>query len=312
MNLSAPQQTEFAPPPEPARGRSFAMAAAAHVLLFVALGLVTRWTTQPQVVSAEAELWSAVPQQAAPRLVEPEPTPPPEPPAEPVKPEPPKPAPRPAPEPQPDTRDAEIALKKQKDDEKRKALDKEKAEKQRQDKLEKEKAEKDKAEKEKKLKEQKLKEDKAREDKEREKKKAEAEKRKAEEAKEKAEAARAEALRQENLKRMQGLAGASGGENSTGTALKSSGPSASYAGRLVARIKPNITYPGDVVGNPRAEVEVRVGADGSIQSRRIVQSSGNKAWDDAVLRAIDKTEVLPRDTDGRVPPVIVLGFRPLD
>ena len=43
-----------------------------------------------------------------------------------------------------------------------------------------------------------------------------------------------------------------------------------------------------------------------------VQSSGNKAWDDAVLRAIDKTEVLPRDTDGRVPPVIVLGFRPLD
>ncbi len=312
MNLSAPQQTEFAPPPEPARGRSFALAAAAHVLLFVALGLVTRWTTQPQVVSAEAELWSAVPQQAAPRLAEPEPTPPPEPPAEPVKPEPPKPAPRPAPEPQPDTRDAEIALKKQKDDEKRKALDKEKAEKQRQDKLEKEKAEKDKAEKEKKLKEQKLKEDKAREDKEREKKKAEAEKRKAEEAKEKAEAARAEALRQENLKRMQGLAGASGGENSTGTALKSSGPSASYAGRLVARIKPNITYPGDVVGNPRAEVEVRVGADGSIQSRRIVQSSGNKAWDEAVLRAIDKTEVLPRDTDGRVPPVIVLGFRPLD
>lgn len=312
MNLSAPQQTEFAPPPEPARGRSFALAAAAHVLLFVALGLVTRWTTQPQVVSAEAELWSAVPQQAAPRLAEPEPTPPPAPPAEPVKPEPPKPAPRPAPEPQPDTRDAEIALKKQKDDEKRKALDKEKAEKQRQDKLEKEKAEKDKAEKEKKLKEQKLKEDKAREEKEREKKKAEAEKRKAEEAKEKAEAARAEALRQENLKRMQGLAGASGGENSTGTALKSSGPSASYAGRLVARIKPNITYPGDVVGNPRAEVEVRVGADGSIQSRRIVQSSGNKAWDEAVLRAIDKTEVLPRDTDGRVPPVIVLGFRPLD
>jgi len=80
----------------------------------------------------------------------------------------------------------------------------------------------------------------------------------------------------------------------------------------VARIKPNITYPGDVLGNPRAEVEVKVGADGTIQSRRIVQSSGNKAWDDAVLRAIDKTEILPRDTDGRVPPVIVLGFRPLD
>ena len=122
----------------------------------------------------------------------------------------------------------------------------------------------------------------------------------------------AEALRKEQMQRMQGMAGASGGPNATGTALKSSGPSASYAGRLVGRIKPNITYPGDMIGNPRAEVEVRVAADGTITSRRIVQSSGNKAWDDAVLRAIDKTEILPKDTDGRVPPLIGLGFRPLD
>ena len=43
----------------------------------------------------------------------------------------------------------------------------------------------------------------------------------------KADAARADALRQENLKRMQGLAWASGGEHATGSALKSSGPSAS-------------------------------------------------------------------------------------
>lgn len=307
MSESATYQAEFAPPPEPARGRSFAFAAAAHVLLFVALGLVTRWTTQPQVVTAEAELWSALPQQAAPRLVEPEPAPPPpEPEPKPVKP---APAPKPAPEPEAVQRDAAIALKKQKEKEKeeerKKALEKEKAEKLRKEKAEKaekEKAEKDKAEREKK----------AKEEKEREKKKAETEKRQKEEAQSKAEAARAEALRKENLKRMQGLAGATGGENSTGTALKSSGPSASYAGRLVARIKPNITYPGDVIGNPRAEIEVKVGADGTILSRRIVQSSGNKAWDDAVLRAIDKTEVLPRDTDGRVPPVIVLGFRPLD
>ena len=300
-------QAEFAPPPEPARARSFALAAVAHLLLFAALGLVTRWSTQEQAVTAEAELWSAVPQQAAPRLVEPEPEPPkPEPPPEP------KPAPRPAPEPEVQKQDAEIALKKQKEEEKKKLLEKEKAEKLRKDKLEKEKAEK--AEKEKKLKEQKLKEEKAEKEreKEREKKKHEAKQQKKEQAQAKADAARAEALRKENLKRMQGLAGASGGEHATGTALKSSGPSASYAGRLVARIKPNITYPGDVLGNPRAEVEVKVGADGTILSRRVVQSSGNRAWDDAVLRAIDKTEVLPRDTDGRVPPVIVLGFRPLD
>jgi colicin import membrane protein len=296
-------QAEFAPPPEPARGRSFAMAAAAHVLLFAALGLVTRWTTQEQVVTAEAELWSAVPQQAAPRLVEPEPAPAPEP--EP-KPEPPKPTPRPAPAPEPEVQkhDAEIALKKQKEEEKKKALEKEKAEKLRKEKLEKEKAEKEKAEKEKKLKEEKAKEQKAKEDKERERKKVEADKRKAEEAKDKAEAARADALRKENLKRMQGLAGASGGENSTGTALKSSGPasgSPGYRGRLAALVKSNITYSGDVSGNPRAEVEVKINSNGTILSSRIFTPSGNKAWDEAVLRAAQKTEILPRDIDGRFP-----------
>jgi colicin import membrane protein len=205
--------------------------------------------------------------------------------------------------------DAQIALEKKKQEEKKKndklKADKEKAEKA---KAEKEKAEKEKANKDKLAKEKAAKDAKEKEAKERDKKKA-AEKAAAES---KADAARAEAMRQENLKRMQGMAGASGGENATGSAQKSSGPSASYAGRLVGRIKPNITYPGDVVGNPRAEVEVKVSMDGTIQSRRIVQSSGNKAWDDAVLRAIDKTEVFPKDTDGRIPPVIVLGFRPLD
>ncbi len=310
-------------------GRAWLVALVAHALLFLALGLATAWKTQPQTLQAEAELWSAVPQAAAPRLQEPLPKPELVPVPEPQATPPAKPTPPPAPAPDPALalKDAQIALEKKKQEEKKKEAEKQKADKEKaekekalkekaaKEKLEKAKAEKEKAEKDKaakaKLEKEKLaKEKKAQEDKEREKKKA-AEKEKADKA-EKAEAARADALRQENLKRMQGMAGASGGENATGTALKSSGPSATYAGRLVGRIKPNITYPGDVVGNPRAEVEVRVAPDGTIQSRRILQSSGNKAWDDAVLRAIDKTEILPKDTDGRVPPVIVLGFRPLD
>jgi colicin import membrane protein len=329
VNAKATPHLEFAPPEQPGMGRAWVVAGVAHALLFLALGLATAWKTQPQTLQAEAELWSAVPQAAAPRLQEPLPEPLPEPvpetrPTPPAKPTPPPP---PAPDPAVELKDAQIALEKKKQEEKKKEADKLKAEKIKADKekaiqekaakekLDKAKAEKEKAEKEKadkaKLEKEKLaKEKKAQEDKEREKKKA-AEKEKAEKA-EKADAARADALRQENLKRMQGMAGASGGENATGTALKSSGPSATYAGRLVGRIKPNITYPGDMVGNPRAEVEVRVAPDGVIQSRRILQSSGNKAWDEAVLRAIDKTEVFPKDTDGRVPPVIVLGFRPLD
>ena len=309
MNAKATPHLEFAPPAQPGAGRAWVVAGVAHALLFLALGLATAWKTQPQTVQAEAELWSATPQAAAPKLQEPPPEPDPEPQPAP-KPEPVKPTP-PPPDPALERRDAQIALEKQKQlDKKREA---EKAEKLKADKekaaKEKAKAEKEKADtKRKELEKEKLaKEKKAQEEKERDKKKA-AEKAKAD----KADAARADALRQENLKRMQGMAGASGGENATGSALKSSGPSASYGGRLVGRIKPNITYPGDVVGNPRAEVEVKVAPDGTILSRRIVQSSGNKAWDDAVLRAIDKTEILPKDTDGRVPPVIVLGFRPQD
>lgn len=315
MNAKAAQHLEFAPPPQPGTGRAWLVAGLVHGLLFLALGLATAWKTQTQTVQAEAELWSAIPQAAAPRLQEPpsteteaqpetQPAPPPR-----AKPTPPPP---PAPDPLIERREAQIALEKKKQLEKIKdaekaELEKAKADQQRRarekdEKAAKEKADKDKAEKDKAAKEKAAKEKKAQEDKERDKKKAA----------EKADAARADALRQENLKRMQGMAGASGGDNATGSALKSSGPSASYAGRLVGRIKPNITYPGDVVGNPRAEVEVRVSSDGTILSRRIVQSSGNRAWDDAVLRAIDKTEVFPKDTDGRVPSVIVLGFRPQD
>ena len=324
MSAKPAPHLEFAPPAPPGMGRAWGVAGAAHLALFLALGLATAWKTQPQTLQAEAELWSAVPQAAAPRLQEP----PPPPPAPEPKPEPPaktKP-PQPAPEPEPDNslRDAQIALeKKKREDQKkkeaaerqRKALEKKKKEAE-------EKAEKDKAAKDKAAKDKAAEEKAAQDKKEQDKKKA-ADKAKADEKKrqqeqaqkakqDKEDDARADALRQENLQRMQGMAGASGGPNASGTALKSSGPSASYAGRLVGRIKPNITYPGDVVGNPRAEVEVRVAPDGTITSRRIVQSSGNKAWDDAVLRAIDKTEILPKDTDGRVPPFIVLGFRPLD
>ena len=305
-------------------GRAWVVAGVAHLALFFALGLATAWKTQPQTVQAEAELWSAVPQAAAPKLQEPPPRPPePEPKPEP----PPKLAPpRPSPKPEPDNslRDAQIAVEKKKEEDKkkqefaerqRKALEKNKKE--AEEKAAKEKATKDKAIKDKAMQE-KAAQDKKELDKKKDNEKAMADEKNRlqeqarQEAEDKAEDARAQAIRLENLQRMQGMAGASGGPNATGTALKSSGPSASYAGRLVSRIKPNITYPGDMIGNPRAEVEVRVAADGTITSRRIVQSSGNKAWDDAVLRAIDKTEVLPKDTDGRVPPFIVLGFRPLD
>ena len=109
---------------------------------------------------------------------------------------------------------------------------------------------------------------------------------------------------------MMSQAGASTDPAATGTAARTAGPSAGYAGRIKARIKPNIVLTGNVPGNPLATVEVRLAPDGTIVSRKLTHSSGSPTWDETVLRAIDKTEVLPRDIDGRVPSSMSIDFRP--
>jgi colicin import membrane protein len=116
--------------------------------------------------------------------------------------------------------------------------------------------------------------------------------------------ARQAAIREANLRKMMAEAGSN--------AARTSGPSASYAGRIKARIKPNIVLTAPLAGNPSATVEVKVAPDGTIVGRKLVTSSGSPMWDETVLRAIDKTEVLPKDVDGRVPPTITIAFRPLE
>ena len=271
------------PPEAPGLGRGIAFAVLVHVLLVVALSLGVHWRTQ-SVPAFEAELWSVIPQAAAPKAVEPPPEPEPE-----VKPTP-KP-PEPSPEDLQAQRDAEIAIAKAKEDKKKR--DDAEAERKKQQAL-KEKQDKQ-----------------AADDKRKEQEREKQEKLKADKAVKDAEARR-EALRQDNLRRMMGLAGASGAPNATGTALKSSGPSSNYAGRIKARVKPNIIYDGNPTGNPAAEVEVRVAPDGTIIGRKLVKPSGDPDWDKAVLRALDKTEILPRDTDGSVQSLMVLVFTPRD
>lgn len=259
-------------------GRGLLMALAVHALLVIAIAFGVSWRSS-NPAGVEAELWAAVPQIAAPKPVEPEPTP------QPVKkPEPPPPPPK-AETPKQD--DAQIAIEKARREEERKRKE-------------------DQLRREDELKRQKE---------EQQRKLAEAEKLKKEQAEQKrreaAEAAAAEKRREEQLQRLAALAG-NGPQNSTGTAAQTAGPSASYAGRIKARILPNIVFSDTITGNPQATVEVKAGPDGTIIGRKLIKSSGVPAWDDAVLRAIDKTEVLPRDTDGRVPSSLEISFRPRD
>ena len=309
MTAASADWAEFAPPQPPAQLRALGLAILAHVLLLGALGWGVSWRQQADPLTVEAELWSAIPHQAAPRLQAPPPPPPPQPQ--------PQPEPRPAPPPPPppvDTaqRDADIALERQKKEAEAKAAQlKAEQDQKRRQKLEAEKKEALQREREQKR----LAAEKA--EQERQKKTAEARAANEKEAaRTKEEAARAErelkAQREANLRRIAGLAGATGAESSKGSAERSSGPSASYAGKVAARVKPNIVFTDDIAGNPMADVEVRAAPDGTIQSTRLLKSSGIKAWDEAVLKAIVKTEKLPLDTDGRAPSTLIIGFRPKD
>jgi len=142
---------------------------------------------------------------------------------------------------------------------------------------------------------------------------AKAEKKRREEARELlADEARLAEQRAQNLQRMMGQAGTVGTGNpgSRGTAAQDAAPSAAYSGRLAALIRANTVFTGNVPDTAVAEVEVRAAASGAVLARRLVKSSGHADWDEAVLRAIDRTARLPRDSDGRVPPLIIIAFKP--
>lgn len=282
--------------PPPGQGLSVGLALAVHVVLMLALAWGTRWQRDAPVTTVQAELWAAVPTLA------PAPPPPPPAPAPQPRPAPPLPAAPPKTAPPPETRNVAIATERQ-----RAA-----------------------SEAARKLSEQKAAEAL------RTRQAAEAANRreqeqKAEAARKLAEKREQDARQKDQIERAMRLAGAASPSPNASPALPSpaaaaalaaggaaqagagaGGPSATYAGRVVAAVKPNIVYPDLIAGNPRAIVEVRTAPDGTITSRRLITPSGLRAWDDAVLRALDKTEKMPRDTDGRVPAVIEMGFRPRD
>jgi colicin import membrane protein len=273
----------FTPPPEPAAIRGFVLAVIAHLLLVIALSLGINWDKDTPAVAVEAELWSAVPQQAAP--------PPAPPPPRVVQAPPVVQAPAP-----PVTKEPDIALereKKRKEQEAKRRQEEEqqrKLEEQQQRKLE---AQRRKLEEQQRLAdERKLREEQAKKEKQ----------------KKELDAKKLEQQRKETLARLMAEAG-TGAPTSRGTAAKASGPSDSYAGRIRARVKPNIVFSDDVPGNPSADVEVNMAPDGTIVSRKVTKSSGVKSWDEAVLRALDKTEVLPRDIDGRVHTPLIIEFK---
>jgi colicin import membrane protein len=88
---------------------------------------------------------------------------------------------------------------------------------------------------------------------------------------------------------------------------------AAYIGKLKGKIRSNIVLPPDIAGNPEAIFDVVQLPTGEVISVKLRKSSGHKAYDDAVERAILKASPLPKpDRPEQFQRSLEIKFRPQD
>ena len=86
-----------------------------------------------------------------------------------------------------------------------------------------------------------------------------------------------------------------------------------YIRRIQSKVKGNVTLPPDMSGNPEAIFEVVQLPTGEIIDAMLRKSSGVRAYDEAVQRAIQKSSPLPRpDRPELFQRSLTLKFRPQD
>src|SRR5471030_1977074 len=259
--------------------RSLTLAAAMHALLVLFLWFGVHWQSN-KPVAVEAEVWDMTVQQAAPPAP---PAPPaPEPEEQPVVKAPPPPPVATPVEAPPTPKAPDIALERQKA--KQKAAEQKAEEKAQQ--------EKDKQEKQDQL-DKKLAAD----------KKAAADK--LAKAKQAAEQKSADKARAAEMSRITGAVGA----GTVGTAAKSTGPKgdANYQSALVAAIRSQLAYSSSD-DTLTAQVRITQLPTGEVLGTKMVKSSGNAAYDSAILRAIGAASPLPKKKDGTVEREITAEF----
>lgn len=122
----------------------------------------------------------------------------------------------------------------------------------------------------------------------------------------------AKKLAKERAEEMRRIAGSGG----SGEAAKREGPGGdpSYAQKIGAKIKSNINFivPDNLSGNASVEYVVDLLPDGSVAGIRKTKSSGVPGFDDAVRRAIEKSQPYPQDKSGKVPSSFIGAHRPKD
>ena len=84
-----------------------------------------------------------------------------------------------------------------------------------------------------------------------------------------------------------------------------------YAELVRARVKSNLLVANNLPGDITAVVKVLLGPDGSVLRTTLQKSSGVKSYDDAVLKAIERSDPLPLLKPGQLgTQTLVLTFKP--
>jgi colicin import membrane protein len=101
-------------------------------------------------------------------------------------------------------------------------------------------------------------------------------------------------------------------ENSTQASTRLLEPEgAAWARQISMAVRRNLKVPLGLTGTPRADVEIRLAADGTIEDSQLFRSSGVESWDSAALDAVRKTERLPKAANGKLPTrTVVIAFVP--
>jgi colicin import membrane protein len=256
------------------KGWAFVLALAVQIGFLAVLIFSIQWQNRkPEAVTAELY---APPAPKPPVVVEPPPPPPPPQPQ-------PEPAPPPKPAPvveKPDTRAADIALKAKQEAERKQKEENERRIRELRELEEKRKLE--------------------------ERKQAEAKERQQKElASMRAQAERETQLRAQAERELS--------QRQAAEASARSKAEADWIRRIQAKVRGNVIVPADIAGNPEAIFEVVQLPTGEIIEATLRKSSGNRAYDDAVQRAIIKSSPLPRpDRPELFQRVLQLKFRPQD
>lgn len=83
-----------------------------------------------------------------------------------------------------------------------------------------------------------------------------------------------------------------------------------YSDKVQRRIRPNIVWAGETQGLETV-VAVRCAPSGTLLGATIMRSSGNAAWDAAALRAVQHSDPMPQDVNGKTPASFMITLRPV-